>query len=47
MDADGNPAPVKKKKKRSKSAVVSNPDVFNGDFDTNDCIGKTNIIDIF
>ncbi|XP_075979108.1 non-SMC condensin I complex subunit H [Anticarsia gemmatalis] len=31
-------APVKKKKKRSKGAIAANPEVFNGDFDTNDCI---------
>ncbi|XP_061378307.1 condensin complex subunit 2 [Danaus plexippus] len=28
----------KKKKKRSKGAVAANPEVFNGDFDANDCI---------
>ncbi|KOB70516.1 Barren-like protein [Operophtera brumata] len=40
VDADGNLAPVaRKKKKRSKGAVAANPEVFNGDFDTNDFIG--------
>lgn len=33
-------APTKKKKKKAKGAIASNPAVFNGDFDTNDCIGK-------
>lgn len=40
MDADDAAAPVKKKKKKSKGAIAANPDVFNGDFDTNDFIGK-------
>ncbi|CAK1585967.1 unnamed protein product [Parnassius mnemosyne] len=31
-------APVKKKKKRSKGAIAANPDIFNGDFDANDCV---------
>lgn len=31
-------APVKKKKKKAKGAIANNPDVLNGDFDTNDCI---------
>ncbi|RVE53716.1 hypothetical protein evm_001608 [Chilo suppressalis] len=36
---DGDAAPqVKKKKKRSKGAIAANPEVFNGDFDANDCI---------
>ncbi|KAJ8715942.1 hypothetical protein PYW08_013227 [Mythimna loreyi] len=36
---DGEPAaPIKKKKKKVKGAIASNPAVFNGDFDTNDCI---------
>ncbi|XP_052758887.1 condensin complex subunit 2 [Galleria mellonella] len=35
---DGEAAPVKKKKKRSKGAIAANPEVFNGDFDTIDCI---------
>ncbi|XP_049874178.1 condensin complex subunit 2 [Pectinophora gossypiella] len=38
VDGDVTTAPVKKKKKRSKGAVAANPDVFNGDFDANDCI---------
>ena len=39
--ADGDAAaPIKKKKKKTKGAIASNPAVFNGDFDTNDCIGK-------
>ncbi|XP_045766551.1 condensin complex subunit 2 [Maniola jurtina] len=37
--ADGAEAAApKKKKKRSKGAVAANPDVFNGDFDANDCV---------
>ncbi|KAH9638546.1 hypothetical protein HF086_000947 [Spodoptera exigua] len=38
--ADGGEAaaPVKKKKKKAKGAIAANPAVFNGDFDTNDCI---------
>lgn len=40
--ADGDAAPAKKqKKKRSKGAIAANPEVFNGEFDSNDCIGKT------
>ncbi|CAH0761361.1 unnamed protein product [Diatraea saccharalis] len=36
---DGDAAPqVKKRKKRSKGAIAANPEVFNGDFDANDCI---------
>ncbi|XP_028158082.1 condensin complex subunit 2 isoform X2 [Ostrinia furnacalis] len=36
---DGDSAPAKKqKKKRSKGAIAANPEVFNGDFDSNDCI---------
>ncbi|KAI5637874.1 condensin complex subunit 2 domain-containing protein [Phthorimaea operculella] len=38
VDAEGNPAPKQKKKKRSKGAIAANPEVFNGDFDANDCI---------
>lgn len=40
LDGDVNAAPIKKKKKRSKGAIAANPEVFNGDFDINDCIGK-------
>lgn len=47
VDADGNPAPVKKKKKRLKGAVSANPEVFNGDFDANDCIGKIILCHIY
>ncbi|KAL0822319.1 hypothetical protein ABMA28_004422 [Loxostege sticticalis] len=37
--ADGDGAPAKKqKKKRSKGAIAANPEVFNGEFDSNDCI---------
>ncbi|CAG4962768.1 unnamed protein product [Colias eurytheme] len=35
---EGNAAAPKKKKKRSKGAIASNPEVFNGDFDANDCV---------
>ncbi|XP_004931599.1 condensin complex subunit 2 [Bombyx mori] len=38
LDGDVNAAPIKKKKKRSKGAIAANPEVFNGDFDINDCI---------
>lgn len=39
VDGDGQ-TQVRKKKKRSKGAIAANPDVFNGDFDANECIGK-------
>ncbi|CAB3247756.1 unnamed protein product [Arctia plantaginis] len=35
---DSDAAPVKKKKKKSKGAIAANPEVFNGDFDINDCL---------
>ncbi|CAH0584475.1 unnamed protein product [Chrysodeixis includens] len=38
VDGNGAAVPQKKKKKRSKGAIAANPEVFNGDFDTNDCI---------
>lgn len=39
-DGDGAALTQKKKKKKSKGAIAANPEVFNGDFDANDCIGK-------
>ncbi|XP_050351454.1 condensin complex subunit 2 isoform X2 [Nymphalis io] len=36
--AEGETAAPKKKKKRSKGAIASNPEMFNGDFEANDCI---------
>ncbi|XP_039755774.1 condensin complex subunit 2 isoform X2 [Pararge aegeria] len=36
--AEGEAAVTKKKKKRSKGAIASNPEVLNGDFDANDCV---------
>ncbi|XP_063382333.1 condensin complex subunit 2 [Cydia fagiglandana] len=37
VDGD-NAAPTRKKKKRAKGAIAPNPEVFNGDFEANDCI---------
>ncbi|XP_041987202.1 condensin complex subunit 2 [Aricia agestis] len=36
--AGGEATAPKKKKKRSKGAVAANSELFNGDFDTNDCV---------
>ncbi|GBP58496.1 Condensin complex subunit 2 [Eumeta japonica] len=37
---DGEVAPTKKKRKKTKGAIATNPEIFNGDFDTNDFIAR-------